>query len=170
MVAAPVEVPGLNVTLRLQQNGKPGSDVLVYSGEAQLTPNEWQDVSFRIKDFVSLTDSDIDLMKIWIKTTDGQSPDGEYGIWLDNIVLHTKSSASVIIVILWVLLIMILLVLAAYSALYIRAQYIRRKRRDQMELRRRKQLRMQAMQQNRSVNPPPYSQNPNSKKRHDEFR
>lgn len=113
MVTAPAAVPGLNVMLRLQQDGNAGANLNVYNGEVQPETKRMAQCELPDKRFCITDQFDIDLMKIWIKTTDSQSPEGEYGIWLDNIVLHTKSGASVIITILWVLLIMILLVLAA---------------------------------------------------------
>ena len=170
MVSAPVEVSSLNLVLRLQQNGSSEDQMAVYNGEVQLEPNEWQNVSFKIKDFVSLTRGDIDQMKLWIKTTDATPVDGEYGIWLENVTLYTKASVTVLGVILWILLILVILVVGGYGVLFARAQYIRKKRREQMELRRRQQLRMQAMRQNRLNNPPPYSQNPNNHNNDTNFR
>ncbi len=170
MVSAPVEVSSLNLVLRLQQNGSSEDPMAVYNGEVQLEPNEWQDVSFKIKDFVSLTRGDIDQMKLWVKTTDATPVDGEYGIWLENVTLYTKASVTVLGVILWILLILVILVVGGYGVLFARAQYIRKKRREQMELRRRQQLRMQAMRQNRLNNPPPYSQNPNNHNNDTNFR
>ncbi|MCI8387633.1 MAG: hypothetical protein HFE63_04115 [Clostridiales bacterium] len=170
MVTAPEGVSNLSFMLRLQSNDGADGKMAVYDGEVQLKPNEWTNVSFRIKDFVSLTKENIDSMKLWIKATDSASPEGEYGIWLENVVLHTKSGVSVIGVILWILLILVIIVVVGYGLLYMRAQYIRRKRREEMERRRRQQLRMQAMQQNRVMNPPPYAQNPNNNQRRDDFR
>ena len=170
MVSAPAEVSSVSVMLRLQTNISDDGDMVVYDGEVQLKPNEWQDVSFRIKDFVSKTDAKVDLLKLWIRTPDSASPEGEYGIWLKSAVLYTKGGVTVIGVILWTLLILVLLCVIAYGILYLRAQRIRRKRREQAERRRRQQLRMQAMQQNRVMNPPPYSQDPRANRRNDDFR
>ncbi|MBQ8510461.1 MAG: hypothetical protein IJ493_11205 [Clostridia bacterium] len=152
MVAAPADVSTINVMLRLQDYGYSEADAAVYEGEVQLKPNEWQDVSFKIKDFLKLTDENVDVMKLWVLASDSIPVSGEYGIWLESVTLHTKSGVSVLGVILWILLILVVLAVGGYIALYIRAQRIRRQRR---EARRRQQMAMAAMQQTRVMNLPP---------------
>ena len=159
-VTAPEGVSMIDTMLRLQKNGSDTEKQTVFEGAVSLKPNEWQTVSFRIKDFMSLTGNDIDLMKLWIKTPDSASPAGEYGLWLSEVVIRAKGGTSVIGVILIILLILVLLAVGGYAGLWFRAQRIRRRRREAMERKRREQLRRQAMQNNR-MNPPPYSQNPN---------
>ncbi len=168
MINAPEEVAGVDMMLRLEKTGD--ADTVVFDGEVLLKPNVMQTVSFKIKDFTSLTDGSADILKLWIKTPDADSPDGDYGIWLRDVVLHTKSGISVFGVIISIVIALIALAVLAYLALYIRAQHIRKKRRAEAERRRRQQLRMQAMQQNRGMNPPPYSQNPNNNGNHNNFR
>ncbi len=162
MVKAPADASAMNLMLRLQKEGDADDNTVVFTGETPIMINQWQDVSFRIKDFTSLTNGDADIMKLWVRTADGQSSDGEYGIWLESITVHTKGGLSVIGWILVILLVLILLSVAAYGALYLRAQYIRAKRRrlrQEAEYRRQEMLRAQAMQQTRGMNPPPYSRN-----------
>lgn len=160
MVEAPAEVAGVNLMLRLQSAGDAETNAAVFDGEVLLKPNTMQTVSFKIKDFVSLTGGNVDSLKLWIQTPDAGSPEGDYGIWLKSVVLQTKNSVSVFGVILTVLLVLIVIAVAGYGVLYIRAQSIRKKRRAERERLRREQLRQQAMQHNRGMNPPPYS-NPN---------
>lgn len=170
MINAPEEVAGVDLMLRLEKTGDADTDTVVFDGEVLLKPNVMQTVSFKIKDFTSLTDGSADILKLWIKTPDADSPDGDYGIWLRDVVLHTKSGISVFGVIISIVIALIALAVLAYLALYIRAQHIRKKRRAEAERRRRQQLRMQAMQQNRGMNPPPYSQNQNNNGNHNNFR
>ncbi|MGN1128909.1 MAG: DUF5722 domain-containing protein, partial [Candidatus Flemingiibacterium sp.] len=170
MINAPEEVAGVDLMLRLEKTGDADTDTVVFDGEVLLKPNVMQTVSFKIKDFTSLTDGRADILKLWIKTPDADSPDGDYGIWLRDVVLHTKSGISVFGVIISIVIALIALAVLAYLALYIRAQHIRKKRRAEAERRRRQQLRMQAMQQNRGMNPPPYSQNPNNNGNYNNFR
>lgn len=170
MINAPEEVAGVDLMLRLEKTGDADTDTVVFDGEVLLKPNVMQTVSFKIKDFTSLTDGSADILKLWIKTPDADSPDGDYGIWLRDVVLHTKSGISVFGVIISIVIALIALAVLAYLALYIRAQHIRKKRRAEAERRRRQQLRMQAMQQNRGMNPPPYSQNPNNNGNYNNFR
>ena len=170
MINAPEEVAGVDLMLRLEKTGDADTDTVVFDGEVLLKPNVMQTVSFKIKDFTSLTDGSADILKLWIKTPDADSPDGDYGIWLRDVVLHTKSGISVFGVIISIVIALIALAVLAYLALYIRAQHIRKKRRAEAERRRRQQLRMQTMQQNRGMNPPPYSQNPNNNGNYNNFR
>lgn len=156
-VTAPEGVSSVDTMLRLQKMKTPSGKEVVFEGTVSVKPNEWQTVSFRIKDFMNLTASDIDIMKLWIRTPDSASPAGEYGVWLSDIIMRSKGGVSVIGVILIILLILVIIAVGGYGALYFRAQIIRKKRREAMERRRREQLRMQAMRQNRVMNPPPYS-------------
>ncbi len=147
MVSAPDTVSTLKLALRLQSNGSEEKNTVVYEGETSIKPNEWQEVSFKIKDLVDLSDGDIDFMKLWIRTEDGSAEDGEYGIWLENIVLHAKKGMGFFGWVFTILLILVFLAAAAYGALYLRAQYIRKQRRREMMYRRQ-------MQQGRQYVPP----------------
>lgn len=154
MVEAPENVAGMNVKLRMQNNGDVETNASVFEGEVILKPNEMQTISFNIKDFAELTDGNIDNFKLWIKAPDAESPEGDYGIWLKSVTLYTKKSISFFGVLLKVLLTIVILAVLAYIALYIRAERIRRQRRAQRDRMRREQLRMQAMNQNRNINTP----------------
>lgn len=151
MADAPEGVAGINVMLRLQKNGSSDSDTVVFEGETLIKPNEMQTISFSIKDFVKKTGGEVDTLKLWIKTPDPTSPDGDYGIWLKSVSLQTKKSSSIFGIIIWTIVILLFIAVAGYAILYIRAQTIRKKRRAERERRMREQLRMQAMQQNRGM-------------------
>ncbi len=153
MAEAPEGVAGVNIMLRLQKNGTADSDTVVFEGETLIKPNEMQTISFSVKDFVKKTDGEVDTLKLWIKTPDAASPDGDYGIRLGSIILQTKKRVSVLGVIVKILLVLVLIAVAGYAVLYIRAQNIRKRRRAERERRMREQLRMQAIQQNRGMNP-----------------
>ena len=157
MVEAPADVAGVNVMLRLEKNGDAETNAVVFDGEVLVKPNELTDISFKIKDFVAKTGGEVDTLKLWIKTPDANSPDGDYGIWLKSVLLHTKASVSVFGVIVKILVVLIVLAVAGYAFLYFRAQKIRRARRAERERRMREQLRERAIRQNRGMNPPPYS-------------
>lgn len=160
MAAAPSTANSLSLMLRLQSNGDSESNTVVYEGETTIRPNEWQNVSFKIKDLTDKTNGNIDLLKIWVRTSDSAPADAEYGIWLDNIVVHTKNGMGVIGWIFTVLLIIVLLAVAAYGVLYLRASYIRKKRREEAQRRRREALRRQQIQQSRGGYQQPYAPNP----------
>ncbi len=149
MITAPDTVNSLDLMLRLQSTGDAKADTVVYTGEASVKPNEWQEVSFKIKDLVSQSDGDVDLIKLWVKTADGVSDEGEYGIWLESVVVHTKNGMGFFGWFFTILLVLLLLAVLAYGVLYLRAQYIRKQRRLAAERRRREMLlRGQTMQTN----------------------
>ncbi len=152
MVSAPETANSLNLALRLQSNGDAENNTVVYEGETSVKPNEWQEVSFNIKDLVNASDADIDVIKLWVRTADASPEDGEYGIWLKDITLHTKKGMGFFGWFFTIILILVVLAVAGYGALYLRAQYIRKKRRAEAEMRRREMLRRQQMQQARQMN------------------
>ena len=147
MVATPADVSSMNLMLRLQDNGDAKSAGAVYESVITVTPNEWNDISFNIKDFVSKADGDIDLMKLWVSDADGDNVIGEYGIRLESVTLHVRRGMGIIGWIFIVLLILVLLVVGGYGALYLRAQYIRKKRREAAMRRKQQMMRTQQMQQ-----------------------
>lgn len=144
MVSAPVELESVDLMLRLQKNSDAESSAAVYSGEVQVKPNVWNNVSFNVRDLTKLTEGDVDVLKLWIRTPDGEWVEGRYGIWLENAVVYTKGGLPVIVVILLVILGLIGLAVLAYGVLFVRAQLIRRKRRLARERMRREQLQRQA--------------------------
>lgn len=149
MVEAPVDVSTVNVMVRLQKNGDGEFNTAVLEGTTQIGTNSWQSVSFKISELTEATEGDVDLLKVWVSGDDEELVDGTYGIWLENVVIHTKKGMSFIGWFFTVLLILVALVVGGYFALYLRAELIRRRRREEIERRRREQLRMQAMQQSR---------------------
>lgn len=157
MVTAPEDQQSVTVVLRLQDDYTDSKKSVVYEGEVQLKPGEWQDVAFKVKDFAALTSSDLDLMKIWIKAAEGSGV-GEYGVWLERVTLYNKKGVTVIGVVLWVLLAVVLLAVAGIGVLYLRAWYIRRRRRAEKLRRMRERQQAEAMNRRR-MNPPPYSGN-----------
>ena len=157
MVNAPSSLNSLDVMVRLQSMGDAENDTVVFVGEASIKPNEWQEVSFKIKDLVSAADGDVDLIKLWVKTPDSAPEEGEYGIWLESVVIHTKNGMGFFGWFFTILLILLLLAVAAYGVLYLRAQYIRKQRRLAAERRRREMLRrgqMMQTQQTQNIKPP----------------
>ncbi len=130
MAATPAGVGPMTLTLRLQDNGDSQTDSTVCECEATVTPNEWSDIVFDIKDFAEKTNGEIDLMKIWVSMDDGEPISGEYGIRLESVMLQGKKPMGVIGWIFTVILILAGLVVAGYGALVLRARYIRRKRRE----------------------------------------
>ena len=160
MVSAPEAVNSMNLALRLQSNGNADANTVIYEGETLIKPNEWQEVSFKIKELVDVSDADIDFIKLWVRTSDSEPQDGEYGIWLDNITLQVKKGMGFFGRFFTLILILVLIAAAAYGVLYLRAQYIRKKRRAEAEMRRREMLRRQQMMQNRQMyqpySPPQY--------------
>ena len=157
MADAPAGVDTVSVMVRLQNNGDGVDNAVIYDGEVTLKANSWTDVSFKIKDFAQKTGGNVDLLKLWMRTDGSNSPEGEYGIWLENVTIHTKGGGSVIGWIFIILLIFILLIVAAYAALVVRAQMIRKKRRAAAAARRREALRQQQMSQTRTMSPPQYT-------------
>ncbi len=154
MAAAPAEANSLSLVLRMGQLGDNETDTVFYDGETQIKPNVWNDISFNIKEFTKLTDGNVDILKLWVRTADSNPPSGEYGIWLETMEIYTKNGMSFIGWVFTILLIIVLCAVAGYGVLYLRAYLIRKKRREEAARRRREQLRMQAMQQNRGVYPP----------------
>ncbi len=157
MADTPAGADTVSVMLRLQNDGDGVNNAVIYEGEVTLKANAWTDVSFKIKDFSNEIGGNVDLMKLWVRTADSNPPEGEYGLWLENVTIHTKGGMSVIGWIFTILLIFILLIVVAYAALVVRAQMIRKKRRAAAAARRREALRQQQMSQTRTMYPPQYT-------------
>ncbi len=157
MADAPAGADNVSVMVRLQNNGDGVNNTVIYEGEITLKTNVWTDVSFKIKDFSQKTDGNVDLMKLWVRSVDSTPMEGEYGLWLENVTIHTKGGKSILGWIFTILLIFILLIVAAYAALVVRAQMIRKKRRAAAAARRREALRQQQMSQTRTMYPPQYT-------------
>ena len=159
MVAAPVELEYMELSVRLKKNADAEAKEAVYAGETRVKPNEWNTVSFDIKELAKVTDGDIDMIKLWIRTPGGEWVDGEYGIWLENAIVYTKGGMPVIAVIFLVLLGLVALAVAAYGVLFIRAQLIRKKRREERERMRREYMMRQGMTGSQPI-PPQYPRRP----------
>lgn len=149
MASAPSDAGNVSLMLRMQNDGDGENNTAVLVGEATLRPNEWNDVIFKIKDFVSQTDGNIDTLKLWIKTSEGGTVDGEYGIWLESVTLLTKGQGwRVVGRIALGLLIFVGVLILGYAVLFVRAQLIRRKRRRAAARRRQAMQRAQRQQMN----------------------
>ncbi len=145
MVAAPEGVNTANLSLRLANN----TAEAISDSQAAVPTNEWRDVTFNIKDFSKFISGDVDFMKIWISVDDPQPIEGEYGLWLDTVTVHVGKGLPIIVRILLFLVSLLFLAVAAYGVLFIRAQLIRKKRREEF-LRRRQAM----MRQNQVMNDP----------------
>ncbi len=145
MVEAPEGTSTANLSLRLANN----SAEAISDSETAVTTNQWQDVTFNIKDFSKFTSGDVDFMKIWISVDDPQPAEGEYGLWLDTVTVHASKGMPIIVRILLFLLSLVFLAVLAYGILFVRAQLIRKKRRE-AAMRRRQAM----VQQNRMMNVP----------------
>lgn len=154
MVTAPAEVDSMRFMLRLQDNGDGENNSAVYECEVTVTPNVWNDVSFNIKDFSAKTDGEVDLMKLWVSNTESDREIGEYGIRLESVTLQVKRGMGVIGWIFIVLLILAALAVGAYGALFLRARYIRKKRREAAMRQRQEMMRTQQIQRGQMQYPP----------------
>jgi len=164
MAAAPEGAGEMSLMLRLGAAGDAKNDAVTFEGEARIVPGQWQEISFRVKDFAALTDGDADMLKLWLRTDDAAAAAGEYGLWLESVTVHTRGGLGWLLWILVILLALVVLAVLAYGVLFLRAQYIRAQRRKQrqamMERRRQEMMRMQAMQQQRPPQQPPYGRPP----------
>ena len=142
----------MKLMLRLQENGDAQNDSAVWECEADITPNEWSEIVFNIKDFAEKTDGEIDLLKIWVSVDGTEAVSGEYGIRLEGVMIYQKKPMGVIGWIFTVLLILVVLVVLAYGALVLRARYIRRKRREAAH--RRQMIEAERMRAARGQYPP----------------
>ncbi len=131
MVTAPEDVTQVSVMLRLQNNGTSKYGETVGVSEWVVTPNVWQDVTFPIRTFVKQAGSDADFLRIWIKSPD-EAP-GDYGVWVTEAVLGTKTGLRTFVTVLLILVGVVLLLLLIYGVLVLRAYIIRRKRRRESE-------------------------------------
>lgn len=151
MAEAPEEISTVNVVLRLQKNGDSEFDTTVFEGTAEIQTGSWQDLRFNIDEFTEITKGDVDTIKLWVNT-DGGAAEGTGGLWLESVKIYTGKGMPFIVVLLIVILIIAVLLVAAYFALYLRAQYIRRRRREAIERHRREQLRRQAIERTQQIN------------------
>ncbi len=129
MAVAPSDCSSVNIMIHLQKNGSGEEDAVVYDGEVQIMPGEWQNISFNINEFVKKTNGDVDVLKLWLSVPGDSGSTEEYGFWVENVTLYHKNSVSVIGWIFIILFLIIIIIVAGYAALYFRAQYIRKKRR-----------------------------------------
>lgn len=146
MVTTPDEVDSASLMLRLQDNGDGDRDTVLYEGVVTVNTNEWSDVSFNIRDFTSKTDGELDFMKLWVSVPKEDAVSGEYGIGLEAVTLYTKRGIGIIGRIFAVLFIFVFLAVAVYVVLFLRARYIRKKRRLANIARRQEMMRTQQKQ------------------------
>ncbi len=158
MAEAPAEVSAVNVMLRLQKNGDGEFDTTVFEGTAQIQTGSWQDLRFKIDEFTEITKGDVDSIKLWVNTDGSDTVEGVSGLWLESVKIYTGKGIPFIVVLLIIILVLAALLVAAYFALYLRAQYIRRRRREAIERHRREQLRRQAIQRTQQTNQQGYRQ------------
>ena len=158
-VEAPPTVNSVSIMLRLYNVGDAVSGNAVYESVAQVTPGKWDEVTFAVS---SITDSftNIDGLKLWIKPVDNKKHDGTYGLWIDEVILHTKSSGIVSVFLWFLLIVFIAFVLFVIYVLIRNAIVIhrRKRRRAAHQARIQQQQLQQQMQQRQQQNqqqPPP---------------
>ncbi|MCL2518884.1 MAG: DUF5722 domain-containing protein [Oscillospiraceae bacterium] len=154
-VDAPVSVTSLNIMLRLYNVGDATNGNAVYESVSTVTTGRWDEVTFAVS---AMTDvfSNIDGMKLWIKPTDNLKHDGTYGLWLDEVTLHSKNS-GLLDAFLWGLLILFIAFVLFVIYVIIRNLIViqRRKRRRAAHQARIQQMRQQQNNQQPRRRPPP---------------
>ncbi len=125
MPVAPDEAKTLNVMVRFYKNSDGVNPSVLYSGITTLEAGKWTELGFDISKMSEYT-SDIDGLKIWVKSADGLYHPGEYGFWLENITMYGKSGSAIVQFILWTLLIVVIAAAVFVAALLVRGYFIRR--------------------------------------------
>jgi len=140
----PEEAATANVMLRLIGKKADGTSVVVYEGVSPVRPSEWHDLTFKLTDYAGEILS-VDVMKIWVKTYNDKIYEGDYGLWIENILIYSKSNINILSVILWLILIIVIILIVGFIALVARNQI-----RYRLKQRRQKQRAMQkeAMRRN----------------------
>lgn len=136
----PEEVTSVTVMLRLFSTRK---NEVVYEGIAQIAPNEWETLTFKITELADITDS-ITGLKIWIKPYDDNIYSGDFGLWLGNVDIYDKSSVTFLSVLLKLLL--VIAILFTFVVIIVVVRYFIYRRRQKMLMEKRKQARIAQMQ------------------------
>lgn len=121
-VEAPSDVRAVNLMLRLGSEGSATANQASYEGLAQITPNEWEEVTFKIDGF-TLNRPIVDSMRIWIKPYDDKLHTGNYGMWISDMSVYTKSNSGIITFVIIAILVIAVLAFAAFFYSSIRERF-----------------------------------------------
>lgn len=100
----PVTPSVQTLTVLLRLDAEVDGTKHVYEGISQLSSNETVSLTFKIRDFLKLTDGKINSLRLWYKPSNTELVSGEYGLWLDSITTHEATGiASFISVVLIIL-------------------------------------------------------------------
>ena len=144
MAEAPSDVSSVTFMLRLYSGGKT-SKTYFYEGTAQIEPGKWVDVTFDIGDYIKSTGNTVKTFKLWFKSTDEKTHDGDFGVYLHSISTWRDKGLSVIAIILIILLVIILGFAGFIGYLFLRG-YLRRRK---IIMRRRKLAEFRALEKRR---------------------
>ena len=104
----------LTVMLRLDNYDIPAYS---FEGVAQITSNSTAELTFKISDFVKLTDGRADTVKLLYKPGSDSVVSGEYGLWLESVSIHNRTGLSTLLSIIFTII--VILVVAAVAVLLI---------------------------------------------------
>lgn len=123
---APEKVSEVSLMIRLYSNGINGKAAVTYEGVTTLKVNSWSEIGFDISEIASYGNT-IDGIKIWIKPTDNNYYEGEYGFWLHSITMYGRNSPMILTVLLWLVLIIVISIPALLLFFAVRNILIRRR-------------------------------------------
>lgn len=126
---APETVSTMSILLRLTGTDSNGNTV-IYEGLAQVKPNTWNELTFKISEFNQKCPTGIETLKIWTKSFDDVSYEGEFSLSLQNMTAYqNKGGMSFWWILLIVFISLVVLVLLILVVLIIRKKSIEKHRR-----------------------------------------
>ena len=150
---APEGVGMLNLMFRLYNKGGEYNSA-VYESVTQIEAGKWKEVVFRTENYTSIY-SNADVMKIWLKPSDGKQYEGSYGIWVGSITTYSKNILGIFKYILWIILAVIIAIVIFFVYIIIRNNIHARK----IKRRRALKAKMQRDRAMRQQQPPPQNNN-----------
>lgn len=144
MVEAPADVSSMTFMLRLYSGGK-AEKTHFYEGTAQIEPGKWVDITFDIGDYIESTGNTVKTFKLWFKSTDEKTHDGDFGLYLHSISTWRDKGLSGVAIVLIIILIIVIGFAGFIGYLFIRGYIIRLKKR----MRRKKLAEFRALEKKR---------------------
>lgn len=149
-VEAPVDVTAVEIVFTLRSPADKENKEALYRATASVKPNEWQEITFKTGELLSVTDT-LDTLGIWVSSYDGLDHDGSWALILDNVTAFgTKSSVfwkAVGIIFLVLVILFILLVAALFILRTINVRRIKKRRAEAARRRAAAARRARAQQQ-----------------------
>lgn len=90
----PITPSTQTLTVQFRLDGEVDNVKQVFEASSQLSSNVEAALTFKISDFVKLTDGNINSLRIWYRPSNSALEAGEYALRLDKITVHTQGESG----------------------------------------------------------------------------